>query len=525
MSYDRLVRRWRASRWNRFKGHLERIEDDIYQRQSTAPDRSRASLQTLCAFSLLFCLLTAQAIAHPMGNFSINHYARFDFGAKQISLRYVLDMAEIPTITEIRAIDVDHNGAVSNGELAAYATPASRRLWSNIALQVNGRETTGRMTAAAAQLLPGASGLRTLRVTFIVSTPLSTFADKSVTVTYHDSNYAERTGWKEIVADAFGGLALQSSTAATTDRSHELTVYPTDPTLAPPQQTDAQMSLRLERGSNGSRAAADLDAAKRQVSSKALRPTGTRTPQDAFTQAISQRKLTMGVVLIALGLAFLFGALHALSPGHGKAMVAAYLVGSRGTVRHAVFLGAVITLTHTISVYILGLVTLAAAQIIVPDRLYPVLSIASGFTIAGVGLGMLYARIRDWREDAREGADCAWGEEAATPVLPSDAEVSMKSLAILGVTGGALPCPSALVVMLGAIALHRIAFGIALIGAFSLGLAAVLTGIGILVVRLRHVVDRLPLHERFTSRLPIVSAGLVTLVGSLIIVRALHGQF
>jgi nickel/cobalt exporter len=492
------------------------------------------------------------AAAHPMGNFSINHYARFTTDGARLILRYVLDMAEIPTVTEQRALDANHDGKIDQAESAVYARKMAGQLQSSLALQIDGVAAKSELTAPGVELRPGAGGLQTLRLAFTLTAALPSSSSGEWKIEYHDTNYAERAGWKEIVATDGSGMSIIDSSAASADSSHELTTYPTDPTLAPPQQIEASFTLRrthaaspvstvptTTRQPNTGYPLGDATPGTLMVTNPAasspisplhptpytLHPTRSRTPQDGFTQSISHQKLTPGVVLISLALALLFGAFHALSPGHGKAMVAAYLVGARGTVRHAAFLGAVITLTHTISVYILGLLTLVAAQYVVPERLYPVLSIGSGIAIVAVGVTLLWKRIGAWLEERSEGGIEGWDEGTATPPLPENAAVSLKSLVVLGVTGGALPCPSALVVMLGAIALHRIAFGMALIAAFSLGLAAVLTGIGLLVVHLRHVLDRLPLHDRVTARLPILSAALVTLVGVALIVRALHGQF
>ena len=498
--------------------------------QSQAASHKHPAAATLWLLTALAWLLAGScttARAHPMGNFSINHYARFTCEGRRLNLRYVLDMAEIPTVAEAAVIDANRDGIISRAERANYADSMARRLNSGLTISIDGRPAAMTLSGAAADLRPGAGGLHTLRVTFGLETPLPASPDAEWKIIYRDGNYPERTGWKEIVGTAGSGLTLRDSTAASIDSSNELSAYPSDPTIAPPQQTEARFTLRAARGPVRAPGTAALPSARGPDASSAARPllpTGSRTPQDAFTQAISRPNLTAGVILLSLSLAFLFGALHALSPGHGKAMVAAYLVGSRGTIRHAAFLGAVITLAHTVSVYVLGLVTLVAAQYVVPERLYPVLSILSGCAIVAVGIAMLWMRIRDYLETRREAGAELWDDEAPPP-LPTGAVVSWKSLIVLGITGGALPCPSALVVMLGAIALHRIAFGLALIGAFSLGLAAVLTGIGLLVVRLRHVLDRLPLHSRATASLPILSAALVTVVGIALIVRALNGQF
>ncbi|MCC6444982.1 MAG: sulfite exporter TauE/SafE family protein [Armatimonadetes bacterium] len=216
-------------------------------------------------------------------------------------------------------------------------------------------------------------------------------------------------------------------------------------------------------------------------------------------------------------IAFLFGALHALSPGHGKAMVAAYLVGSRGTARHAVFLGLVVTVSHTAGVFLLGLVTLFASRHVVPDRLYPVLNIGSGLAVCAVGARLLYNRACHFRDEhSHLHPHPLEHSHSHIPKGP----VTAGALLALGVSGGMVPCPSALVVLLSAVALHRIAYGLALIAAFSLGLASVLVAVGLAVVSARGWISRLPASGPVLERLPVASAALITLIGIGLILRA-----
>jgi ABC-type nickel/cobalt efflux system permease component RcnA len=346
-------------------------------------------------------------------------------------------------------------------------------------------------------------------------------------IAYQDNNYAPRTGWKEILAQGGEGMALTASSVPTTDVSRELTSYPVDPSAVPLRLTEATFTMKAGSGTAKTGHRSSPGGTPSTIRSNPSH--SNRTPQDAFTQAIATQKLTGGVMVVALGLSFLFGALHALSPGHGKTMVAAYLVGTRGTAKHAVFLGLVVTLTHTIGVFALGLVTFVAAQYIVPERLYPVLSGLSGLGILTIGLGMLWTRLDTLRrahadDDERE-TFFQTEENEAPPADAHEQPLSLRTLLVLGITGGILPCPSALVVMLSAIYLHRIAFGMTMIVAFSLGLAAVLTLIGILVVRARGWLERLPLTGALTTRLPILSATIVTVLGFVLLVRACNGGF
>ena len=485
--------------------------------------------KSLLAMLLFFALLPAienRAEAHPMGNFSINHYARIELRSREIKILFLLDFAEIPTVSLKSEEDANGDGTISELEKKIFLEREAKKIASGISLSLNGKPVELKSGEITQEFRPGAGGLPTMRLSqkFSFSLPVSSSA--SSVVNYRDGNYSERTGWKEIIAIASSGLKFLRSSASTEDRSKELTVYPTDPGVVPPQQTEAEFEISEASSSKSplindpSNIPSNSGAVPPVVSKSQVAP-ATSTPQDAFTQAISKKELGLGVILTSLGLAFLFGAFHALSPGHGKAMVAAYLVGSRGTLKHALFLGGVVTITHTIGVFLLGIITLGAAQYVVPEKFYPILSGLSGLLIVIVGATLLWQRLQALREgEAEEGEE----EEQHNP-LPENAQVSLKSLLVLGVTGGIIPCPSALVVMLSAVALHRIAFGLCLIIAFSLGLAAVLTAIGMLIVKLKGSLQRLPIQGKILAKLPIFSAGLVTLVGLILLIRSFSGKF
>lgn len=224
-----------------------------------------------------------------------------------------------------------------------------------------------------------------------------------------------------------------------------------------------------------------------------------------LTKTLIHQQLTPTLVMTGLGIAFLFGAGHALSPGHGKTMVAAYLVGSQGTPQQAVLLGLVTTITHTLGVFLLGIVALLASQYILPETLYPILSLLSGVTVCGVGFWLL-----DQRLSAHEHHHSHHHHHHHAP----SKSVTDRSLIALGIAGGIVPCPSALVLLLSAIALHQAAYGVVLISAFSLGLASVLVAIGLIVVYAHQWIDRLPNTTRFLQKLSILGAVAVIVAGA-----------
>ncbi len=238
-----------------------------------------------------------------------------------------------------------------------------------------------------------------------------------------------------------------------------------------------------------------------------------------------------------------WGAVHALGPGHGKTVVAAYLVGTRGTARHALLLGLTVTATHTAGVYLLGLITLTASHLIVPERLYPLLSLASGLIVLGMGLALLASRLRaagllPMLRHAHEHR----GEPGHHHHLPEHHEhghqhgyehhyhhrlpgeegkpVTWRGLLALGMFGGLIPCPTAIVVLLTSIALNRVAFGLLLVIAFSAGLAAVLVGIGLACVYAGRFLARWRVPVALARVVPVASAAAVLMVGLLITLNA-----
>ena len=203
------------------------------------------------------------------------------------------------------------------------------------------------------------------------------------------------------------------------------------------------------------------------------------------------------LVLLLLA-AFGWGALHALSPGHGKAMVAAYLVGTRGSTRDAIVLGATVTVTHTAGVVALGAVALGLSAWVLPEQLYPWLTLTSGLMVVGVGVAVLRRRLR-----ARAHHEHHHHHH----------HEHRRSLLAMGASAGLIPCPSALVVLLGAVAQHRIGLGLVLIVAFSAGLAATLSLLGIAVVHAGRLLARMPVPGRLVAALPALSAALIVIVG------------
>ena len=231
---------------------------------------------------------------------------------------------------------------------------------------------------------------------------------------------------------------------------------------------------------------------------------------------MSRGDLSLGVILLSLAIAAFWGAAHALTPGHGKAIVAGYLVGTKGRPIDAVLLGGIVTVTHTIGVFALGFVTLLLSRFIVPETLYPWLTLTSGLLVVVVGASVLFSRAR------RRGHHHHHGHATSTATTTiTDHHHDRRGLLGVGIAAGLLPCPSALVVLLSAIALHRIGFGLALIVAFSLGLAATITSIGLVAVLAKRAFSRISLDGPLIRLLPAASALVILAVGVGITLKAL----
>jgi nickel/cobalt transporter (NicO) family protein len=318
----------------------------------------------------------AAASAHPLGNFTVNRFSGIELSGNRVYVKYVLDMAEIPAFQERQKITDER----------AYESGLARRIGRGLDLRVDGRTVVLRPLDQALAFPPGAAGLRTLRFEAVYSSPAVTAGR----LDFRDTNFTGRIGWKEVVLAAGDGAGAASSSVPSSSVSHELAAYPKDLLSSPLEVTSATATVKP-----GDRpgTAPKLETRDRLSARAAVRDTG----DDGFASLIAREHLSLGVILVSLALAFFWGSAHALSPGHGKAIVTAYLVGQRGKPRHAAALGLIVTATHTIGVFTLGFVTLALSQFIVPEQLYPWIGLVSGLLVIGVGASVLLARIRHRR--------------------------------------------------------------------------------------------------------------------------------
>ena len=423
------------------------------------------------AFALL---VPATASAHPLGNFTINRFSRIEVAGHRVYVSYVLDMAEIPTFQAGRI------------DPRAYANRIAR----GAQLTVDGKPATLVAGATALAHPMGAAGLHTTRLEVLLLGPE---VGGSTQIAYRDTNYADRIGWKEIVV----GRTAHSI-------SDDLRAYPKSMLQSPLNITTMTATV-----SPTSDPPPTLSRGK-------LLEAPDRVADSGFAKLVVRSRLGFWVILASLAAALFWGAAHALSPGHGKSIVTAYLVGQRGTPWHAALLGLIVTATHTMGVFALGFVTLALSQFVVPEHLYPWLNLTSGLLVVSIGLSVFTARWRHARAHSH-GHTHHHQHDGET----ENAAPSFRSLFAVGVSGGLLPCPSALVVLLAAISLHRVAFGLVLIVAFSLGLALTITCIGLVAVYAKRAFGRMSMEGRLIRFLPAASALAILVAGVLMTARAI----
>jgi nickel/cobalt exporter len=448
--------------------------------------RRRLALLVALGVAALVLLVPSGAMAHPLGNFSINHLDRVRVSSDRVDVTYILDQAEIPTFQE--------RGLSTSEVLARKRAEVERRL----VLTVDGRRVPlSVLPGAQISHPPGQGGLTLTRVVFALSAHVA----HPHSVSLHDGTFPGRVGWKAIVAQPGSGTSVHSNVASG-DPTNGLRSYPKDSLSSPLDERDASLSVRPGGGTLVAPKAPGAGAA-----------TTHNRSGDGFAGVFANAAAGRGVLVFFLFAAFAWGALHALSPGHGKTMVAAYLVGTRGTARHAVALGATVTVTHTIGVFALGVVTLLLSQFILPEQLYPWLNLASGLMVVGIGAAVLRKRVNGQRSTVNEHHHHEHDHHHHN-------ELSWKGLLAMGASAGLIPCPSALVVLLGAIAQHQVALGLVLITMFSLGLAMTLTVLGLAVVYAQKFTSRLSFSGRLATVLPAVSALVIVGAGCVLTAHA-----
>jgi ABC-type nickel/cobalt efflux system permease component RcnA len=464
------------------------------------------------------------ASAHPLGNFSVNQLAALELYPDRVETAVVVDLAELPTLQEKSTVDAGYAGRTC----AAFAR--------DFEVSVGEQRLMWTVRDPAFEYAPGAAGLSTSRLTcrLVGAAPLGTPA----TVTVVNRYRADRVGWQEMTAVGHG-VRLVDSPLPAHSVSGDLRSYPPDLLSSPLDVRSAR--LRVEPGEGGPAGAPGVAPPGRGP----VLTRWTAAAEQVLRDMVGGRRLTPLVGVLALLLALSLGAAHAALPGHGKTVMAAYLAGRRGRPRDALAVGATVTLTHTGGVLLLGLLLTVSAGF-AGETVLGWLGVVSGVLVAVVGAAMLARSVRRTRgsqdqhdhhhhhhrhhsHEHEHGPEHGHGHGHEDHHHHHRDRPSRLSIVGMGVAGGLVPSPSALVILLGAVGLGRTGFGILLILGYGLGMAATLTAAGLLLIRLRDrlasragTVGRLSrLVARLSTVAPQATAGLVVLVGLGLAGRAL----
>lgn len=483
----------------------------------------RRLLAVIIAAPVLALVPATVASAHPLGNFTINHYDGLHFTSTRVVDQAVLDTAEIPTAQQRSNVDSNGDGHITAAEQSEFAAHQCQQVAQALQLSVGPKALRLSVDSATFGYRPGAAGLQTSRTECELSAQIDPTAGTNVA--FADTYLSDRIGWREITATA-AGVHLVSSPVPATSITDELRHYPNDLLSTPLSVRSA--TIHVEPGPGLSTVAAGLAKVPGAGPLARLVEKLNRT----FSSLAGARHLGLGVALLAVLVSLLLGASHAALPGHGKTVMAAYLAGRRGSKRDAVVVGATVTLTHTAGVLVLGLLLSLSASV-AGDRVTALLGVASGALIAAIGVGLLVGAFRRRRHDAphRHGHDHAHDHDHGHDHEHGhDHDGGHRrrraGLVGMGVAGGLVPSPSALVVLLGAVALGRTAFGVLLVITYGLGMAGTLTAAGLLLVT---VADRwrgrFPALSSRGARLagatPLMTAILVVVVGMGLATRSL----
>jgi len=545
--------------------------------------RFRVRVLVLALTAVAALALPIAVSAHPLGNLTINHFAGVHVRPSSVLLDVVIDFAEIPAFQERQRLDTDEDDTVSDAEIETERLDGCGRLAADLELRVAGEPLALRAWAAGVSFPPGLGGLPTMRLACQFEAALAGPLVVGTAFEFADRSHAARIGWREIVV--FGEGTTIEGEVTDDSVSARLTSYPEEllsqplavhsvsftaspgthgapPFMAPEEVLPLPgQAAPIDPGASAGPSVAPGDPA----SSAGPGPT---PPQgavpggipDDIGALIGARDLSplaiAGTLLVAAG----FGAAHALSPGHGKTVMAAYLVGSRGSARHAVGLGLTVTISHTAGVFALAAVTLLASSQFPPERLYPALQLVSGVIVVAIGAWLLWGQLRSIaaRREARRhihdhvhdhpdneahdrdhphagegrdrGHDDPHAHEGAEPEthehshggvrhshLPAaGTQLTWRSLVSLGLAGGLVPSISALAILLGSLQAQRPAYGLVLVVAFGAGMAVVLAGIGLALVYAGRLVERVSIGgglTRLWSGVPVATAVIVIVAG------------
>ncbi|MBD5634904.1 MAG: hypothetical protein IAI49_10535 [Candidatus Eremiobacteraeota bacterium] len=485
------------------------------------------------ALSMWLCLSTVPLLAHPLGNFTINHLTKLAFTGNRVSLRYVLDMAEIPTYQAMREATAD--GKMNDPQLASWGREESAKLLPDIQLTAEGSSVPLSLVSESVRTKNGAGGLPTLYLVIDARAILPGARGATHAVAYNDATFAGRLGWHDVIV------------APATEPTHELNQYPSA-LIGSPRQTT---SVGIRLAASGL-ATVSVTPSVASATASGGAPAVSQARSNQLSDMLARGTSDWGFVALTFLVAIALGALHALEPGHGKTLLAISLVGARATVKQAAILASSLTIAHTIGVLALGVAINLFKGYFVPETIYPWITLVSGIAIAVIGARAVQKQILQRQplahvhahghaathphehEHVHGGHAHSHGahthaagdehghqhddlEHARAHAIPGNAPLTFGGTIWAAMSGGVAPCPAALVVLLAAVALNQVAYGIFVIVAFSFGLAATLTGLGIAVVRGATWLQERPQFERFVTYGPLVSATFISLIGAVMV--------
>ncbi len=473
------------------------------------------------------------ASAHPLGNTSVNIYERVEIGRDDIRVRFVMDVSELPALDEKRFADTNDDGAVDDQEAQTYLDGFWGYLEPKLELTVAGAAVRLERTTESLTFPPGQGGLTLMRVVFdLVGTHPGVEPNVPVDATLTETTFEGVPGWHEIVVRASKGGSIVQSDVPAEDLSDELTVYPEDRLDDPLGVRVASFTYTIAPG--GAEPSSPPPAGTPPIATPAPSVDPARPPGDPLVDLVTG-DMTAGAALVAVLVALGLGAVHAASPGHGKTLVAAYVVGTSASIPQALWLGLTVAVTHTAGVLLLAIGTWFAAEWFAPDLLVRWLGVATGVLILGMGAVLVW---RGWltRTHARvhDGDDPHTHDHGHPHPHPhahggsGRLDLRTRDVAALGIVGGLVPSGSALILLLSSITLGQLALGVVLIVAFGVGMALVLVGIaaGVVLVRRTSFARgprwRDPRMARLAGALPVLAGLGVVALGAILTWDALR---
>ncbi|NDU71921.1 nickel transporter [Actinomadura sp. DSM 109109] len=448
--------------------------------------------------------------AHPVGNFTVNHYDGLVAAPHELRIDHVEDLAEIPAAQAMPDVDADRDGRPSGGELAAWARGACARAASSLRVTVDGRPAPATVAAASASAPRGQAGLPALRLECRITAPAG-----PGTIGFRAGDAGGRIGWREITARG-DRMTLTASDVPAASRSRRLTAYPAGMLASPLDRRSAALTVRAGGPPLATPAAGG--------GPERLLPRGADGMTRRFTSLVARHDLTPGFAALAFGVALLLGALHALAPGHGKTIMAAHAAGSgRRRRRDVLALGLTVTVTHTAGVLALGLLVTSGA-LLAPEALFPWLGAAGGVLVTAAGALLLRRALSDRHHAHGHGHGHAHGHGHGHGHDHGPVRSRRGGVVLMGLAGGMVPSPSAVVVLVGGASIGRAWFGVVLVLAYGLGLAAALVSAGLLLAgSARALARRIPaMRPRLPSgMMPVGTSATVVVLGLGLTVRSL----